>query len=194
MKRTPAWLLCAAVAVAGIGTGCEDQSAPSEPFFAFVTNNPSDFWKIAAKGVAKAESEFGVKCEVRMPSTNSTAEQSEIIETLLARGVTGIAISLIDPVHQIDVLNRACERTHVICHDSDAPNSKRICYVGTNNVAAGREAGNLVKEVLPNGGKIMLFVGTLDAQNARERKAGLLEAIQGTNIEVLDMGVIPSLM
>ena len=186
MKRTPAWLLCAAVAAVGIGTGCEDQSAPSgPPVFAFVTNNSSDFWKIAAKGVQKAEAEFGVKCEIRMPSSNSTGEQSEIIEALLVRGVVGMAISLIDPVNQKDIVNRACERMFVICHDSDAPDSNRRCYVGTNNVNAGREAGKLVKEVLPNGGKIMLFVGTLDAQNARERRQGLLEAIEGANIEVI---------
>src|SRR5258705_8683965 len=37
--------------------------------------------------------------------------------------------------------------------DSDAPNSNRMFYIGTDNVAAGRQAGELVKEALPEGGK-----------------------------------------
>lgn len=184
MKRTPAWLLCAAAAVAGIGTGCEDQSAPSEPFFAFVTNNPSDFWKIASKGVEKAEKEFGVRCEMRLPI--DTADQKRIVEDLITRGVTGMAISPIDPANQTELLNRACERMHVICTDSDAAESNRLCYVGTINYEAGRQAGELIKEVLPDGGKIMIFVGTLDAQNAQDRRRGLMDVIKDTRIEVID--------
>ena len=71
--------------------------------------------------------------------------------------------------------------------DSDAPDSNRACYVGTDNVAAGRQAGELIKEALPNGGKIMLFVGKRDAQNAKERFAGIQEALKGTKVEIIDI-------
>jgi len=59
--------------------------------------------------------------------------------------------------------------------------------VGTDNVAAGRQAGELVKKAIPGGGKIMLFVGKRDAQNAKERIQGLEEAIKGSNISVIDV-------
>jgi ribose transport system substrate-binding protein len=75
----------------------------------------------------------------------------------------------------------------VFTHDSDAPASKRECYVGTDNVAAGRQAGELIKSVLPQGGKIMLFVGQIDARNAQERLQGIKETIAGTKIEILDV-------
>jgi ribose transport system substrate-binding protein len=170
--------------------GCEDTggggSAPTKPEFAFVTNNPSDFWQYAAKGVAKAEQEFGVECQLRMPAGGSAGEQKAIIEDLITVGVTGMAISPVDPANQTDVLNMACEKMNVLCHDSDAPKSDRLAYVGTLNVNAGRKAGELVKALLPDGGKVMLFVGTLDAGNAQERRQGLLEAIEGTQIEVID--------
>ena len=67
------------------------------------------------------------------------------------------------------------------------PGSKRECYVGTDNVAAGRQAGELIKTVLPQGGKIMLFVGQIDARNAQERLQGIKETIAGTKIEILDV-------
>jgi ribose transport system substrate-binding protein len=79
------------------------------------------------------------------------------------------------------------QKAVVFTQDSDAPDSKRECYVGTDNVAAGRQAGALIKEALPQGGKIALFVGKLDARNAQERLQGIKEAIAGTKIEILDV-------
>jgi ribose transport system substrate-binding protein len=74
-----------------------------------------------------------------------------------------------------------------VTQDSDAPQSNRACYIGTDNIAAGRQAGELLKEALPQGGKIMVFVGVLDAQNARERYQGLQEALKGSNISIIDV-------
>ena len=85
------------------------------------------------------------------------------------------------------MLNDAAKQALLVTQDSDAPNSDRACYVGTDNVAAGRQAGELIKKALPDGGKIMIFVGTLDAQNARERYSGIKEVLAGTNIEIIDV-------
>ncbi|HSB27590.1 MAG TPA: sugar-binding protein, partial [Pyrinomonadaceae bacterium] len=99
----------------------------------------------------------------------------------------GIAISPVDPANQSPMLNRAAAQALVVTQDSDAPNSNRTCYIGTDNVEAGRQAGRLVKEALPQGGKIMVFVGVLDAQNARERFQGLKETLAGSNIQIVDV-------
>ena len=45
----------------------------------------------------------------------------------------------------------------------------------------------MIKQALPNGGKIMIFVGKKDAQNAQDRYAGIQEALQGSNIQILDI-------
>ena len=71
----------------------------------------------------------------------------------------GIAISPVDPDNQTQLINETAGKVLVVTQDSDAPNSNRAFYVGTDNVAAGRQAGELIKEALPQGGKIMLFVG-----------------------------------
>ena len=148
---------------------------------AFVTNNPSDFWTIARKGTEKAAKDIpGIEVEFRINPDNTAAEQQRIVDDLLAKGINGIAISPVDPANQTPMLNRAARRQLVVTQDSDAPNSNRACYIGTDNVEAGRQAGRLVKEALPQGGKIMVFVGVLDAQNARERFQGLKEALAGS--------------
>jgi ribose transport system substrate-binding protein len=155
---------------------------------AFVTNNSSDFWTIARKGTEKADTEFDdVTVEFRMPADGTAAEQKRMIDDLLAKGVDGLAVSPVDPENQTQSLNETAKHALVVTQDSDAPKSDRAFYVGTDNVAAGRAAGALIKEVLPQGGKIMLFVGKLDARNAQERLQGIKEALQGSNVQILDV-------
>jgi ribose transport system substrate-binding protein len=161
--------------------------ASKELKLAFVTNNASDFWTIARQGMQKADGELdGVSADFRITSDGTAAEQKRIVDDLLAAGIDGIAISPVDPQNQTALINDAATKALVFTQDSDAPDSNRACYVGTDNVAAGRQAGELVKEVLPAGGKIMLFVGKLDARNAQERIQGIKEVLVGTKVEIVD--------
>jgi ribose transport system substrate-binding protein len=166
--------------------GAADSSGATRTL-AFVPNNSSDFWVIARKGTEKAEKEIpGIKVDFRIPD-GTAADQQRIIDDLLAKGVKGIAISPVDPANQTAMLDRAAAQAVIVTQDSDAPTSKRECYIGTDNVAAGRQAGELLKEALPQGGKVMVFVGTLDAANAQQRYQGLKEAVAGSNIQILNV-------
>jgi ribose transport system substrate-binding protein len=183
--------LCFSVLIAACGSSSEgDNSATSNGALklAFVTNNSADFWTIARRGVEKADGELAeVTAEFRITSDGTAADQKRIIDDLLTKGVHGIAISPVDPQNQTALINEAAKKALVFTQDSDAPDSERACYVGTDNVAAGRQAGQLIREVLPGGGKIMLFVGKLDARNAQERIQGIREVLNGSNIEILDV-------
>ena len=155
---------------------------------AFVTNNSADFWTIARRGAEKADSELAdVEVDFRLTPPPEAAEQQRIVDDLLTRGVDAIAISPVDPQNQTPMINAAAKRALVFTQDSDAPNSDRACYIGTDNVAAGRQAGQLIREAIPEGGSIMLFVGKLDAQNAQERIQGIKETLAGSNIRVIDV-------
>ncbi|MDA1276905.1 MAG: sugar-binding protein [Verrucomicrobia bacterium] len=176
------------IAFAGCGKPTETGSSSSQtqsgasdansekPKLAYVTNGIDPFWNPAAAGARAAAKEFNAECEVLMPA-KGIVDQNRIIETLLARGIDGIAISPIDAKNQVGVINEACERAHVITHDSDAPDSKRLCFVGMNNYSAGRAAGKLVKEAMPNGGKVMIFVGRLEQLNAQQRRQGVIDEL-----------------
>lgn len=155
---------------------------------AFVTNNASDYWTIARKGVEKADGELdNVTVEFKLPGEGTAAEQKRIIDDLVSTGINGIAISPVDPDNQTELINETAKKALVITQDSDAPKSDRALYIGTDNVAAGRQAGELIKEALPNGGKIMLFVGKRDARNAAERAQGIQEALKDSKIEIIDI-------
>lgn len=154
---------------------------------AIVTNNASECWTIARKGVEKADAEVNnVSVEFKLPGEGTAAEQKRIIDNLISTGIQRIAMSPVDPDNQTQLINDTAKKDLVIMQDSDAPTKDRELYIGTDDVAAGRQAGKLIKEALPNGGKIGLFVGNSDARNAAERAQGIKEALQGWNIEILD--------
>ncbi|PQV63713.1 monosaccharide ABC transporter substrate-binding protein, CUT2 family [Abditibacterium utsteinense] len=155
---------------------------------AFVTNNASDFWTVARKGVEKADTELAnVSVEFKLPGEGTAAEQTRLVDDLLAKGIDGMAISPVDPANQTELLNKAAGQTLVFTQDSDAAKSKRACYIGTDNVAAGKQAGELLRKALPNGGKVMVFVGKIDAQNAADRYNGVKSALVGSKVQILDV-------
>jgi len=170
-----------------LSSGCSP-SGQKKYHVAFVTNNSADFWTIARRGTEQAAAELpDVNVEFRIPSDGTAAEQRRIIDDLLAKGLEGVAISPVDPANQTAMLDDIAKQAVLITQDSDAPQSNRLCYIGTDNRAAGHQAGDVIKQVLPDGGKIMIFVGKSDAQNARERLQGIKDAIEGTKIEIVDV-------
>jgi ribose transport system substrate-binding protein len=147
-----------------------------QPDVAFVTNGIASFWVIAEAGARNAGEEFDAHVEVRMPPEGAP-DQQRMLEELLATGIDGIAVSPIDAENQASFLNDVAESTNLIIHDSDAPNTNRICYVGMSNYDAGRLCGELVKAALPDGGSLMIFVGRMEQDNARGRRQGLIDEL-----------------
>src|SRR5690606_667674 len=123
-------------------------------------------WVICQAGVEQAGRDFGVNATMIMPS-EGLSDQKRILEDLITKGTDGIAVSPIDPANQTDILDLVAERSKLVTADSDAPDSQRLVYIGMSNYAAGRMAAQLMKEALPNGGKVMVFVGRLEQDNAR---------------------------
>ncbi|MFN4160276.1 MAG: sugar-binding protein [Gemmobacter sp.] len=186
MKLTRRTLLQSAAAVALMPA--IPALAQDKPILAFVTNASADFWTIARRGTEKAQAELpDYRVEFIVPAESTPAEQRRIIDDLLARGVKGLAISPVNPENATETLNRVAADAVLFTSDSDAPASNRMVYIGTDNVAAGMQAGELMKEAMPQGGTAMLFVGTMDNANARERVQGIRTALESGNITIVDV-------
>jgi ribose transport system substrate-binding protein len=193
------FLAGAALSLAAIGCnksepagGTAQTGEPAEPAapkivkLAFVTNNASEFWKIAQAGVRKYEQESKVQVDVKMPPNGTTEEQNQILENLASQGYDGIAVSAIAPSDQVPVLNKVAAKTKLITFDSDAPKSNRLLYIGTNNYEAGKALGAEVVKLLPDGGKMAVFVGTLSADNAAQRLKGIEDVVLSQKIQIVD--------
>ncbi|MGI9516281.1 MAG: sugar-binding protein [Pirellulaceae bacterium] len=181
-------LLAVIILLAGCseGTGGKEQGetgaggqGTKRPRVAFVTNGIANFWTIAETGAEKAGEDFGCDVEVRMPPREGgrAANQKRMLEQLISMGVDGIAVSPVDPANQTDILNEVGNQCHYITHDSDAPDSNRLLYIGMSNYDAGRMAGQLVKKAIPDGGNIVIFIGSLEQHNAKLRRQGLIDEV-----------------
>ena len=177
IKKATFWMAVFAVAIA---VACSPKTSSGggsgNATIAYVTNGIDPCWDLCAAGVRQAEEEFGIKCEIHMPP-KGLADQKSILETLLTKGIKGIAVSPIDADGQTQFLNEVASETVLITHDADAPKSDRLLYIGTDNYKAGRALGQLVKAAIPDGGEVAIFVGRLEQLNARLRRQGLIDEL-----------------
>lgn len=182
MRRTLPLMTLFALAALGCGVATSTKMTPTKagrPTVAFVTNNSCEFWTIAQCGTDKAAKDFDVEVLFKRPAVGTAAEQKEIVDVLLNMKVQALAVSVNDPVNQKEYFDGIAARVPFITQDNDIPGGKQLCYVGTDNYQAGLAVGKLVKEALPNGGKVVIFVGNLESLNPQERRQGVLDELAG---------------
>lgn len=167
--------------------GCGNNSSPKKLRLVFVGGTPDNYWSIVRLGCDFATRQLSdVDLDFRYLENGTTPAQQELLNALVTNGVDGIAVSPIDPDSQTDFLNKIAASTVLVCADSDAAKSKRQCYVGTDNVAAGAQAADLLKAALPQGGKIVLFVSYANAENTKDRIQGVQNGLAGSNIQIVE--------
>jgi ribose transport system substrate-binding protein len=181
------WLAALAPGCDNSGSGPANGAAQKRLRLALVATAPDDFWSVVRLGCDIATRELGdVDLDFRFPATPTVESQQELLSSLATSGVDGIAVSPIDAESQTESLNSLAAKTLLVCADSDAEKSKRTCYIGTDNVAAGRQAAELLKAAIPSGGKIVLFVSYLNAQNTRDRIQGIQSGLAGSNLQIVE--------
>ncbi|MCE2881113.1 MAG: substrate-binding domain-containing protein [Planctomycetaceae bacterium] len=144
---------------------------------AFVSNGVADFWTIAKAGAIAAGKELGCDVTVEFPG-GGLGDQKRMLEDLLIKGIDGISVSPIDPTNQAEVLAMVAEKSLLITNDSDAPNAPRLCYIGMDNYDAGLMCGKLAREGC-KGGKVAIFIGRLEQDNAKRRRQGFIDGLLG---------------
>ncbi len=145
------------------------------------------YWSNAEKGVEAAGRDLGVKTVFFVPSKEDAAAQIETMETYIAQGVTGIAIAPSDPQALERVMAKAAAAgIFVITLDTPpVEGSVSTVYIGTDNFAAGKIAGETLARLLPSGGEVGIIRGSDTALNALQRTEGFLAAVAGTRIQPL---------
>ena len=143
-------------------------------------NNPI-FEEVKQNAKAIGDS-LGITVTWEAPSGVEAAEQSEIIDNLIKYKVDAILISCANSAEVTPAINKAVEAgITVATFDSDAPESKRLFYVGTNNLLAGQMAALEMKRLFEvkkmNPEKIQLIAGNPDAYNMIRRQKGFIETI-----------------
>jgi ribose transport system substrate-binding protein len=174
--RVVVWLLVLVlVAFTGVTLWRTGAFAPS-PRIAFVASDESRYWEDAIVGARDAAEQYGAILTVHQAS-GGEPDQSSILRSVAGEGVDGIAVSPLDETRQAPLLLEIGEKTNVVTFDSDSPRSGRLCFVGTNNYTAGRACGKLVREALPEGGTVVIAVGSTAKENGRLRRQGVIDEL-----------------
>src|SRR3954454_14593817 len=185
MKRIASTAIALAL---GLAFGAGAAHAEDKKKLYFVVNVPSDFWKAAEAGVKKAQGELpNYELALKYPEQGAAAIQQRLMDDLIAGGAAGIIVSAVDPKTESDYLNKVGGQIALFTTDSDAPKTSRAVYIGSSNVLAGEQAGEIMLKAMPDGGKCMGYVGLLGADNAKERIQGVKDKIKGSKIELVDV-------
>jgi ribose transport system substrate-binding protein len=177
MKRVGNRAAVASLAVASLlSVGCERHSA-SEQYYLIAANIGLSYWKTADAGLQAAAAVYGVKAEMRGPSTLNAKAEADEVDAMIARKPAGILVSAADPkLMQPEIDKAIAAGIPVITIDSDAPDSQRLYFVGTNNLEAGRLGGQRLVQKLEGKGNVVFF--TIAGQlNIAERLKGYKDVL-----------------
>jgi len=143
-------------------------------------NNP--FFDVARDGCLKRAKELGnVECIYKGPIEHEPATEAQIIQDFITQKVDGMAISVADVAAMTKSIEAATAAgIPVVTFDADAPGSKRLAYIGTNNKDFGLALGKQLAQLRPEGGKYAMISGVPGAKNLAERVDGVREALKGS--------------
>src|SRR5687767_13172079 len=146
------------------------------PKVALVTASQGPYWDLIIKGAQNAAERHKVNLAV-VQAKGDEASQTQAIRSLLGNGFDGVAISPNDPPRQAAALAEIAAEAHLVTFDSDSNVSRRLCFIGTDNYDAGRMAGVQIRQAVPNGGDIILCIGSLDKENGQRRRQGVIDEL-----------------
>ncbi len=145
------------------------------------------YWSEVQLGAEAAGDALGIEVQFFVPQSEDSAKQLSTMEIFMAQDFDAIAIAPSDPNAIAAGIKKADElNIPVVTLDTDAPNSTRVLYVGTNNKSAGKIAGQRAAELIGNAnGVIIPATGSLTAVNSLERIEGFKDGI-GAKYKVLE--------
>jgi ribose transport system substrate-binding protein len=173
-----------AVFILGFSFGCKKEGV----HYGVLGKSVGPYWNVVRKGAEDAAAELGVKVTVFMPQKEDIPQQIETVETWISMGFKGMAVAPSDPEALVSPINSCLEKgIPAITIDTDSPNSKRLCYIGTDNYTAGMAAGKKMAEILNGKGKVAIATGSLTAMNSLERMRGFEDVIKEyPEIEIIE--------
>jgi len=153
----------------------------SNEYFVFVAANLQvPYWQAAGAGFAKAGAQFKVRAEFVGPSTYDPKAERDALDQAVQQKATGILLGVTDPVLLKDSIDKAIAAgIPVITVDSDAPSSKRLFFIGTNNYQVGMTGGLRLAQELKGKGNVVVFTMP-DQHNMQDRLHGYSDALERT--------------
>lgn len=178
------------VLLAGVITllsGCTRHNK-DERYYLIATNTKVPYWQTAGSGFTTAAAEYGVTAELRGPDGFDPQAEVQEFRSMVARKPAGILISVADAKLMTPEIDAAIAAgIPVITVDSDAPQSHRLYFIGTNNLEAGRLGANHLATAMKGKGNVVFFSNP-GQPNLDERLKGYKDALSNyPGIKIVDV-------
>jgi ribose transport system substrate-binding protein len=167
------------VLLAVTAVGCQKPyHDPKERYVLVASNINLPYWQEAAAGLTDIGKNTGVKVDFVGPTTFSPSEELTAFQQIVAQRPAGIMVSVADPKLFKDPIDNAIlQGIPVICIDADAPESRRVLFIGTDNFRAGQDSGNRMATLLGGQGRVVI-VTLIGQRNSEERVRGVTDALK----------------
>lgn len=155
--------------------------------FAIVYPVAHPFFEGVTRSAKETANLLDVELDIYAP--DHVEQQIKMMNHLIAMKVDGIGIGPTDPDALTPLINKAVDAgIKVVCFDTDAPESKRLSYIGTNNYLAGQHLGEVVAKLINYEGTIIGSTGISTMLNLNTRIDGLKDVLSNyPDIELLEI-------
>jgi ribose transport system substrate-binding protein len=162
-----------------VGAGCaQPYHQPEEKYILVAANVGLPYWQEAQAGLTDIAKTAGVKVELVGPTSFSPAEELEAFKQAVAQKPAGILVSVTDPKAFKEPIDSAVMAgIPVISLDADAPDSRRVLFIGTDNFRAGQESGKRMADLLGGQGHVVV-IGLGGQLNTEERARGVEDVLK----------------
>jgi ribose transport system substrate-binding protein len=163
-----------------VTTTCGSRHDSDENYYMVGANIKLPYWENASAGLSAAATQLQVRAAFVGPDTYDAKAEKQTLDDLIAKKPAGILVSVTDPEILGDSIDRAIAAgIPVLTVDSDAPKSKRLFFIGTNNHQAGFMGGKRLAQELKGKGNVVVY--TMPEQtNLAERLQGYRDALENS--------------
>lgn len=156
--------------------------------FAIVYPLLHPFFAETNRGAREAAEQLNINLVLIGPHTYSVEEQIRMMDKLIEEGVDGIGLGPFDPQRLNPVISKAVDAgIKVICFDTDAPESRRLSFISTDNFSQGVHLGKITADYLEGRGKVIVSQGVPTQLNLNERLRGVEQQLsQFPDIQILE--------
>jgi ribose transport system substrate-binding protein len=181
LRKLLSFLSIALLVTSLLSCGAHD----SNEYYVFVAANLQvPYWQAAGAGFTKAAGLFKVRADFVGPNSYDPKAERDALDQAVQQKATGILLGVTDPVLLQDSIDKAIAAgIPVITMDSDAPASKRLFFIGTNNYAAGVSGGMRLAQELKGKGNVVVFTMP-DQHNMQDRLRGYRDTLEHAGIKI----------
>jgi len=157
----------------------------SDEYFVLVAANLQvPYWQAAGAGFSRAATQFKIRTDYLGPNNYDAKAEREALDRAVQQKATGILLAVTDPALLKDGIDKAIAAgIPVVTIDSDAPASKRLFFIGTNNYQVGVTGGQRLAQELKGKGNVVVFTMP-DQHNMQDRLRGYRDALDRSGIKI----------